>query len=426
VDDKEESMRRTNTVAIVTLLAALVFTVTGGCGVQADVPSTGLAVPGMANVDSVVKSFMEKWSVPGVAVAIVKDGRLVFARGYGYADNAARTLVQPDSLFRIASVSKPTTAVAVLKLAEEGRLRLTDRAFAILNELEPPAGKTPDSRLQDITIEQLLTHTAGWDIAQLGYDPQFDLHSRAAEAFGVTPPADAGTIVRYMMGERLSFSPGSRYVYSNFGYNVLGRVVEAITGLSYEQYVESSILLPMGITEMRIGHTRLTERAAGEVKYYALAGGTTQSVFPGQGSVAWPDGGWYLEAMDAHGGWIGSAIDMMRFVTHVDGRPGPTDILTNASIQKMTARPAISQWNGSSWWYALGWCVNTNGNWWHDGSLDGTGSILVRASNGLSWFAVTNHRPRNWEDFNLAMDNMMWESVNGVTSWPAHDLFGQY
>ncbi len=410
---------------VAAVVLALVLTVSAGLASRAEIPSTGQAVAGMANVDAVMRAFMERWGVPGMAIAIVKDGRLVFARGYGYADRDTRQLVQPDSLFRIASVSKPITAVTVLKLVEDGKLHLSDKAFSILG-LAPSGGKRSDSRLRDITIEQLLTHTGGWDIGRLGYDPQFDLYRTAAEALGEPQPADATTIVRYMMGQRLSFTPGSRYAYSNFGYNVLGRVIEAVTGEPYEEYVATNILRPMGITDMQIGHTRPNERAAGEVSYYGLANGWIESVFPGEGMVTWPNGGWYLEAMDAHGGWIASAIDMVRFVTHVDGWSNPPDILSSSSIQEMISRPAIPEWESSNWWYGMGWCVNTYGNWWHDGSLDGTGSILVRAANGLSWFAVTNYRPENWGDFNLDMDNTMWDAVNGVTRWPSHDLFSQY
>ncbi len=409
-------------LAIGLIMVALV----GFCGVASGVPMTGSAVSGMSSVDSVITDLMDDWNIPGMAVAVVKDGRLVFARGYGYVDKEAGEVVEPDSLFRIASVTKPITAVATLKLVEAGRLGLEDKAFEVLDNLEPASGAKLDSRLEDITIRHLLTHSGGWDVSRMGYDPQFDSYKDAATTLGTDIPADAETLVRYMMGKRLSFNPGSGYAYSNLGYNVLGRVIEEVTGQSYESYVKSSILRPMGITDMKIGGTRLSDRAAGEVKYYGLPGGSTQSVFPGGGRVPWPYGGWYLEAMDSHGGWIASAVDVLRFMVHVDGRSSPSDILKSSTSSTMTARPSINQWKNSKWYYALGWLVNEYGNWWHDGSLDGTSSILVRAANGLSWFAVANHRPQNWEDFNLAMDNAMWDAVNGVTRWPSHDLFDDF
>lgn len=394
---------------------------------DAAIPVTGDPVAGMASVDRVITSLIEEWDVPGCAVAIVKDGRLVFARGYGYADKETEALVQPDSLFRIASVSKPITAVTILKLVEQGKLDLDDKAFVILDHLEPPEGADVDSRIYNITIEHLLTHSGGWDTSALGYDPQLDLHKIAAEVLDEPRPADAEMIIRYMMGQRLNFTPGTRFAYSNFGYNVLGRVIEAVTGQNYESYVKSAILRPMGITGMRIGHTVVHERADGEVSYYDYPGRSrVLSVFPGEGYEYRPDGGWYLEAMDSHGGWIASPIDVMRFVVHVDGRSDTSDVLNARSIQLMTARPSITKWSGSSWYYAYGWNVRPktyDANWWHTGSLHGSTCIVVRAYHGLSWFAVVNTRPSDSSAFKSALDRAMWDAVNGVTKWPTEDLF---
>lgn len=394
-------------------------------GASAEVPTTGSPVPELAVIDDAVLSFMAEWDVPGMAVGLAKDGRLVFARGYGFADVEEETPVQPDSLFRIASVSKPITAVAILRLVEEGRLSLDDHAFRILADLDPPQGATPDPRLFDITIEHLLTHTAGFGIDQLGIDPQFGLHQIAAEALGVPRPASASTLVRYMIGETLLFDPGTQYRYSNFGYNVLGRVIEEITGQEYETFVREEILMPMGILHMQIGRTRVSDRAPGEVSYYGSSSGGETSVFSDEGPVAWPDGRWYLEAMDAHGGWITSAIDMMRFATHVDGFSPPGDALAADTLESMTARPSLAIWESSSWWYGLGWSVNEHGTWWHNGSLDGTTAILVRTDTGLSWFVAANYRPWLWGPFNSALDDMMWDAIGRVSDWPSRNLFDE-
>jgi len=337
----------------------------------------------MESVDDVITALMEDWDTPGCAVAIVRHGRLAFARGYGYANQEDGELVQPDSLFRIASISKQITAVAILKLVEDGELRLSDKAFDILDDLEPAPGRRVDSRLYDITILDLLQHSAGWDTDALGFDPQISMHRTAAITLGESWPAEAETLIRYMLGWRLSYDPGTSFDYSNFGYNVLGRVIEAVSGVTYEEYVKASILQPIGIDGMRIGRTRFEDRAPGEVAYYDHpGGGATQSVFSGGGQVAYPYGAWYLEAMDSHGGWIASAIDIMRFVTHIDGRPSPDDILQESSIERMVARPSLDYWSDSSYFYALGWLVRpktADANWWHTGSLDGTTCIVVRA-----------------------------------------------
>ena len=385
---------------------------------------TGEAVPGMASVDAVIGTLMRRWEIPGGAVAIVKDGRLVYARGFGTADGTAAGATAPDALFRIASLSKPITAVAVLKLVEAGRLRLDAPAFALLGDLKPAAGATVDPRLAQITVRHLLQHTGGWD-RDASFDPMFR-PIEAARAVGASSPATAESVIRYMLGQPLDFAPGTRYAYSNFGYAVLGRIIERASGTSYEQYVRTEVLAPMGIGRMRIGASLASGRAPGEVRYFDPA--TTTSVFPGGGGgVPWPYGGFHLEAMDAHGGWIASAADLMRFVTAVDALPTRPDVLQRASIDLMTAKPTSPLWDGSAAHYGLGWLVRpAEGNWWHGGALPGTASILVRTGSGLAWAALFNARAmRPGSTFEAEIDGAMWQAVRGVTAWPTHDLFAR-
>lgn len=389
-------------------------------------PITGDAVPGMQSYDSVVVQLMRKYGVVGGAVAVMKDDRLVYARGFGYADADAKTPVQPDALFRIASLSKQLTSAAVLQLVERGKLGLDDPAFALLPDLKPAAGATVDPRLARIHVIDLLRHSGGWNRDKSG-DPMF-MSAQIASAMATTAPASAETIIRYMLGQPLDFDPGSRYAYSNFGYDVLGRILERVTGQPYESYMRGTVLAPMGITRMRIGHTLAADAAAGEVHYYSVdTPPTTTSVFPGGGTVLWPYGGFYLEAMDAHGGWIASAPDMLKFLAAVDGRPGRADLLAPATIQQMTARQPA--WADSAYWYGLGWLVrpsNGDANWWHNGSLPGTTTLLVRAWNGLGWAALFNTRARDDAGFSSALDAGMWTAAAGVTAWPTSDAFSKF
>ena len=408
--------------------------------VPADVPVTGTAVPGMEAFDTGIPALMRQYGIPGGAVAVVRDGRLVYARGFGHADVEAKETVQPDALFRIASVSKPITAVAVLHLVERRQLELTALAFALLSQLKPNAGGAQDARIAQIRVLDLLEHAGGWDRDSTRYDPMFDPKNIAA-AMGTTPPADAETIVRYMLGRPLDFDPGSRHVYSNFGYAVLGRIIEHASAQKYADYVAGSILAPMGIQRMRQGRSLLAQRAPGEVKYYA-PGATTvntplvESVFPGQGAVPAAYGGFYLEAMDAHGAWIASTVDLLRFLTAVDGLPSRPDFLSVGSIVEMTRRPPVPDWQSSNYWYGMGWLVRpvpaspttssgADANWWHDGSLPGTTTLLVRAYNGIAWAALFNARTDNGA-FASALDSGLWDAVGKVTAWPAHDLFPQF
>jgi len=250
----------------------------------------------------------------------------------------------------------------------------------------------------------------------------------AAQAVGAPVPASAETVIRYMMDHPLDFEPGSRYAYSNFGYAVLGRVIERVTGMSYEEYVRSAVLAPAGARRARIGRTQRDGRAPGEVAYHYPQ--NAMSVFPGGGTVPWPYGGFHLEAMDSHGGWIASTVDLLRFIAAVDGRADPPDILSRATIDTMVARPAIAEWADSPYYYAMGWLVRPQGddaNWWHGGALAGTKTLLVRTHHGLAWAILTNTSPLNVAgDLMADFDRALWEGIGGVTAWPEHDLFGSF
>ncbi|HEY4670583.1 MAG TPA: serine hydrolase domain-containing protein, partial [Gemmatimonadaceae bacterium] len=198
---------------------------------QSDIPITGSAVPGMASFDLFVTDFMRKLAIPGGAVAVMRDGKLIYARGFGYADVENKTLVQPDALFRLGSVSKTLTATAIMKLVEEGKLHLDDRVAPLIAQLTPAPGATVDPRWDQITIRHLLNHAGGWDRDKPngGFDP-IDRPEIAAAAVGAPAPASSETLIRYMKGMPLDFNPGERFAYSNFGYIVLGRVIERVSG----------------------------------------------------------------------------------------------------------------------------------------------------------------------------------------------------
>lgn len=385
-------------------------------------------MPGMASFDRIISELMAKWDIPGGAVSVVKDGRLVLARGYGLADVECNVAVEPDSLFRIGSISKPITAAAILNLVEEGLLELDAKAFAIIDHLQPPSGSSIDPRIQDVTIRQLLQHTAGWERDQ-SFDPMFK-SDRVSRGLGTPKPATCETTIRYMLGQPLDFDPGTKYAYSNFGYCVLGRVVEAVTGRPYDVHVKTKVLTPMGITRMDIGHTTSEGKMEAEVRYYTYPEApTTRSVFPNATEpVSRPYGGFYLEAMDAHGGWVASAIDLMRFVTALDGSRQP-GFLHPDTVTLLVSRPSPPIWVDSSYYYAMGWNVRPYGNdanWWHTGSLPGTTTIFVRTRHGFTWAALFNSRPEDAGRFFGELDRKLWEAVGGVTEWPTHDLFDRY
>ena len=383
---------------------------------------------GMDIFDKAIPGLMTKWNIPGGAVALSRNGKLLLAKGYGYADIENREQVQPDSLFRIASLSKPITAVAVLKLVEDGHLNLDDRVFDILDQFEPPGGTIADPRIREVTVRQLLQHSGGWD-RERSFDPMFRLGQIERE-LGVAKPVSCADVIRFMLIRPLDFDPGTDYRYSNFGYCILGRVIEAKTGHSYEAYVKNAVLNPVGITGMRIGGALLNERSEGEVRYYGYTGQSlADSVIPGTPQhVPWEYGGFSLQTMDSNGGWLASTMDLLRFVTALDESREPL-ILRSETVDTMTARPDIDRWRDSPWHYAMGWLVrpvNDDANWWHTGSLPGTGTLLVRIYPGMAWAVLFNSSPHDSEQMARELNELMWKVTSETSQWPSHDLFPRY
>ena len=392
-----------------------------------ETPTTGAAVPGMDSFDQSVRALMKKYFLPGGAVAVVRDGKLFYARGFGYADAENQTPVQPDALFRIASVSKPLTAVAIMQLVEDGKLTLADRVAPFIAHLTAAPGATVDPRWEQITIRHLLSHTGGWDRDKPngGFDPM-DRPVIAAAAVNAPTPGSAETIIRYMKGMPLDFDPGTRHVYSNFGYAILGRVIERVSGMPYEEFVRTRVLQPVGANRTRSGKTRLADAFANEVRYYFPGAGIgwplVTSVFPGEGTVPANYGGYYLEAMDASGAWVSSTVDLLRFVNGVDGRASPPDILSAGAVAEMTSYGATACPDGSCY-YAAGWVVRpveSGATWWHGGDLPGTKAMLVRSYYNISWVALFNAGAPN--AFITELQAALWQSLNTMT-FPTNDLF---
>lgn len=390
--------------------------------------------------DQVITDLMERHGVPGGAVAVSVRGRLVLVRGYGTMDPEGSPM-NPLARFRIASISKPITAAAVMLLVQRGELSLDERAFEILGELLPPEG-TPardnvDPRLMDITVRHLLWHTGGWDRGdnRIGpaYDPMF-IPGRVSAHLGVPSPPEPEDIARYMTEQPLNFTPGERYAYSNFGYSLLGRIIEARTGRGYEAFVREEVLAPQGADAMRIGASRLDRAAADEPYYFPTPGREdARSVFDEDGNpqVPTPYGAWYQQSLDSHGGWISSTVDLLRFSLSVDGFDSWPDLLDADHHERLTARPdaLFPEETSASYYYSMGWSVRVispeRQNRWHTGALPGTATILVRTADDVHWVALYNHRPAS-NDWWLEMDQAMWEAAGTVSEWPEHDLFTRH
>lgn len=339
-------------------------------------------------IDQIVKNEMVSANLPAVSIAISKEGRLVYAKAFGKANIAANKEANVFSLFRVASVSKPITATAILKLVQNQQIELTDKIFGTNSILGNDfTSNYRDQRVMDINVKQLLQHTSGlWGSGNYP-DPMFN-----SQYSGLTQ----SDLIRELLEDKyLDSPPDFKYAYSNFGYLILGRVIEKVTGMNYRDWIKQNILLPIGINSMDLANNSINNPLPKEVRYY--------------GSNPY---GIDIERMDSHGGWAGSAKDLVAFMVHIDGLGSPLDLISAQSYYLMGVG------SNHNYGYGLGLAVNSNGNRWHDGSLPGSQAILVSNANQMSWAALTNSREN---DPNL--DDMMWDIVNGVSSWPSYNLF---
>ncbi|HSQ58400.1 MAG TPA: serine hydrolase domain-containing protein, partial [Gemmata sp.] len=402
-------------------------------------PVTGAANPALKPFDDLLSRFVAENAVPGAAVAVTRNGKLVYARGFGYADAELKTPVQPTSTFRIASISKPITAVGVMQLADRRKIRLDDPVVRHM-KLKPflAAGAKVDERWSRITIRQCLQHTGGWDRdREGGFDP-IGIPRRIMSEMKLQGPPTPDDIVRYMLGQPLDFDPGAKHVYSNLGYLVLGRVIEAVTGQKYEAWIKANVLKPVRAAGMYLARGLPESRPKSEVHYYDAMKRTGRCLYPPKAGqrVPLPDGAENIEGFEAHGGWVSSAIDLVRFAAGLDyGKKSP--LLSGEAIREMWARPAgAAGFNANGTpkdaYYGCGWSVRPVGNTgrantWHAGLIAGTSTLLVRRFDGLNWAVLfntdTSQKSKVLADF---IDGPMHEAADAVKRWPESDLFGKF
>lgn len=391
----------------------------------ASVPvESGLTCDEAAPLDRLMRRTVSAEGIPGASLAVCKGDELLYARGFGWANREARRPVRPASRFRLASLSKPITAVAILCLVDQNRLALDDRVIDLLpDELVPHNRRSEEFALRRITVRQLLSHTAGWDRDQT-FDPMF-AGDRIAESLELASPPGPNEVIRFMLRRLVDFEPGERYAYSNFGYCLLGRAIEHVTGHSYEEAVAGLVLDPLELRSMRLGRTPSRERAENEVSYYDRGAGddpARRRVVP-LGQVTWS-----LEAMDAHGGWIGTAEDVARFGAAVAGAPA-NGFLSQSAVEAMCARPCgaagfTPDGQPKDVYYGLGWLVRVVGdgttvNRWHTGSLPGTSSLLVLRHDGCVWAVLMNcHQSASGQRPTARLDRLLHGAVDAVTRWP--------
>ncbi|EFH83237.1 serine hydrolase domain-containing protein [Ktedonobacter racemifer] len=200
----------------------------------------------LSEIDQIVHKEIDLQG-PGVAIAVVKDGKLIHSAGYGFANLEWSCPIEPDTVFRLASVTKQFTAVAIMLLEKQGKLRLDDSITTYLPDYP--------THSQTITITHLLNHTSGIK----SYTALDDLYQENKK--DMLP----GDVVAYFKDLPLEFEPGTRYTYNNSGYHLLGLIIEKITGMGYEQFIQQHIFQPLEMNRSYYMHneTIIPHRASG-------------------------------------------------------------------------------------------------------------------------------------------------------------------
>jgi CubicO group peptidase (beta-lactamase class C family) len=374
-----------------------------------DLPETHL-------IDSIIVDFMNKNKIIGASVAIANKGNLVYSKGFGYADKENMDTVTPESIFRIASVSKLVTAVAIMKLVEDEKLDINAQVFGPTGILNDSIYMNYiDKRYEQITIQQLLNHTAGWNGNKV--DPVFN-SLYIAQVMNVSSPAPISAIIEYALSKKLDYLPGKTYSYSNLGYCILGEVIKKVTGMEYEDYVQFAILDPLGIYDMHIGKSLYTEKFNNEVRYYDKSEDIKVWAYNGSKElVPFEYGGNDIALLGAAGGWVASSTELARLMVAIDGFESRSDILSKKTIQCMTEAKDVTR-------KLIGWRgTDGRGTWWRTGTLAGTTALVMRHNNDISWVVLLNTTTNKRSHIHNEISRTMFKALYSVKQWPDLDLF---
>ncbi|WP_135821653.1 serine hydrolase domain-containing protein [Halostella litorea] len=341
-------------------------------------PATGDLPDELAGVDEAVRSFVADRGVTAAALGVSNDGEVVLERGYGWAGGEGSAPLSPDAPFRIASLTKSMTAAAVRSLFGDGLSR--DTPVLSVLDLEPPSGELGDERLRDVTVDHLLSHAGGWD-ANATFDPVFH-HFAIADALGLSGPPDTCDIARYMLGQPLQFEPGSRHVYSNFGYALLGLVVEAVSDTPYPEYVRGTLFDGSPPGPLYEGRTLPDERRDAEPPYESAAQCPNAMALDPAERVPCADGGFYLQGVGGAGELVTNTRTLLALL-----RDHPVDGF--AAAEEYPHEPAF-------------------------GSLPGTFTMLHEREDGVAVAVLLNRRGRGYG----SIADVVGSALDDVDAWP--------
>lgn len=336
-------MLRVNRFLTIVVLVSLILS---GCQPIARPPSpesqSMLDEATIAKIEVLVEQSMAKSHVPGAAIGIVKDDKLIYAKGFGVNELGTQKPVTPDSVFFLASIAKSVTGMAIMQLAEEGKIDLDAPVTMYL-----PYFTITDPVAKDITIRQLLSHTSG----------MADYGDWITDITAPDKRTDDGALEEYVrsFGDgSLLFSPGNGWSYSNSGFDTLGDVIAKVSGQSYEAYVQEHILTPLGMTDSTF--------LLSDVDPTALVAPYT---WDKDGNVVAQEFYPYLRKHAPSATLFSSVRDMARFaVANMNhGELNGVRLLSSTVYDEMWAPQAVSTWaemfGPQVTTYGLGWWVGT-------------------------------------------------------------------
>lgn len=372
----------------------------------------------LRRMDREIERFIGKWSIKGLSLAVTRNDSLLYAKGYGMADVENGVKMTPRHIMRLASASKLVTAIAVMRLVEQGKLHLNGKVFGpngILND-SVYTNAIQDNRLFDVTVDHLLMHKGGFGLG--AGDPMFNTKDIIA-AKNLTEVPSNQQLTEIVLGRKIAFTPGQGFRYSNFGYMLLSLVIERVTGKSYWDYVTEDVLQPAGCFSFKPATNYYADRHDNEVRYY---GPDTIPVEEYNGSGRMVErvyGGSNINGLMGAGGWCASASDMARLVAATDKNPHVHDIINKTSVDSLTA------YAGEDDRRSRGWSeVDAQGKWRRTGTLSSTHTLVERFPNGECWVIITNSGVWTGHVFSKTMTQLVSElRARYGESLPRRDLF---
>ncbi len=364
--------------------------------------------------DSSILRFMRYWGIKGGSFALMRNDSLLYAKGYGYANIADSTECEVKHIFRVASVSKLITAVAVMHLCERGKLSPHDYVFGedgILNDTLFLAYR--DKNIKKITVDHLLRHTSGFSNPH--GDAAFNMELVAAY-LDKPLPLSMDDMVLYATKNRLRAKPGGWYNYSNLGYIVLSKVIEKVSGMPYEQYVKDSVLAPIGCHDIHLANNYSEGFRENEVDYYEVKEAEPVPAFDGRDSLVMKShGGNDVHGLYGAGGWVASPVELLKLVSAINKCPVKSNFLSSETVDFMTpydkeAKPA-------------GWASSNSKIWLRSGSMSGTSALIKAQEGGYTWVFLSNSSSWNGPGLTRQMNRDITKAILRVKEWPKVDYF---